>query len=310
MRAVGTSFSRRSLRDRALKRNAVVGTLGLKQSPRCCRTYAAEGESDISEIHQLPIFPLGMVALPHQDVQLQIFEARYRVLFHTLLAGGDRIVEDLVQEDSPFKGTKRFGLCLLTPDGLSTYGTVLEILHHKVFPDARLLTVSKGRERFRLVKIVQERPVLLCDVEYLEDDANEDDLSPSAEELKSLFRDVLKLNARYKNMPVDEEFLAPPELEKLPPSQVAFWVGSMFSGDPEGQQSLLQTQSPQARIDMVKATLSEALKHTSAALAIESVFSAPSADAEDKAQDPDSPIRATGDTGDAGGADSGDQKKS
>lgn len=31
----------------------------------------------------------GMVALPHQDVQLQIFEARYRVLFHTLLAGGD-----------------------------------------------------------------------------------------------------------------------------------------------------------------------------------------------------------------------------
>lgn len=104
-------------------------------------------------------------------------------------------------------GTKRFGLCLLTPDGLSMYGTVLEILHHKVFPDARLLTVSKGRERFRLVKILQERPVLVCDVEYLEDEADEEALTPSADELKSLFRDVLKLNARYKNMPVDEEFL-------------------------------------------------------------------------------------------------------
>lgn len=178
----------------------------------------------------------GMVALPHQDVQLQIFEARYRVLFHTLLAGGAgcaslhcsyqrhaeqhdntrhasgrkfacRIVEDLVQEDSPFKGSKRFGMCLLTGDGLSTYGTVLEVIHHKVLPDARLLTVSKGRERFKLVKIIQERPVLLCEVEYLEDNEDEESLQDASDELKSLFRDVLELNARYKNVPVDEEFL-------------------------------------------------------------------------------------------------------
>ena len=36
---------------------------------------------------KLPIFPLSMVALPAADVPLQIFEARYRVLFATLLAG-------------------------------------------------------------------------------------------------------------------------------------------------------------------------------------------------------------------------------
>ena len=84
----------------------------------------------------------------------------------------------------------------------------------------------------------------------------------------------------------------------------------MFSGDPEGQQSLLQTQSPQTRIDMVKTTLSETLKHTTAALAIESVFSAPSADTDESTQDPDSPISATGEAGDKGGSDTGDQKKS
>lgn len=100
---------------------------------------------------------------------------------------------------------------------------------------------------------------------------------------------------------------APPELEKLPPSQVAFWVGSMFSGDPEGQQSLLQTQSAQKRIDMVKANLSEALKHTTAALAIESVFSSPSAD-EDAKQASDSQISTTGES-DKGAGDTGDQKK-
>ena len=36
---------------------------------------------------RLPIFPLGIVALPAADVPLQIFEARYRVLFSTLMAG-------------------------------------------------------------------------------------------------------------------------------------------------------------------------------------------------------------------------------
>lgn len=99
----------------------------------------------------------------------------------------------------------------------------------------------------------------------------------------------------------------PPELGRLQPSQVPFWVGSMFSGDPEGQQALLQTQSAQARIDMVRLTLSEALKHTTAALAIESVFSSPTA--EDPEQDPDSAIKATGDSGETGSSDSGDQKK-
>lgn len=121
-------------------------------------------------------------------------------------------MEDLVQEDSPFKGSKRFGMCLLTADGLSTYGTVLEVIHHKVLPDARLLTVSKGRERFKLVKIIQERPVLLCEVEYLEDNEDEESLQDASDELKTLFRDVLQLNARYKNVPVDEEFLVRPVL--------------------------------------------------------------------------------------------------
>jgi len=52
---------------------------------------------------QLPIFPLSLVAAPGGDVPLQIFEARYRVLFNTLLAGADDVDEGLVDEESPFK---------------------------------------------------------------------------------------------------------------------------------------------------------------------------------------------------------------
>jgi len=55
----------------------------------------------------LPIFPLGLVALPDGVVPLHIFEARYRVLFNTLLHGEKDVDDDMVDMESPFRGTKK-----------------------------------------------------------------------------------------------------------------------------------------------------------------------------------------------------------
>ena len=65
----------------------------------------------------LPIFPLNVVALPAASVPLMIFEARYRVLFSTLLDGMDGIEEGLVQKDADWCGTKRFGMCYVDNEG-------------------------------------------------------------------------------------------------------------------------------------------------------------------------------------------------
>jgi Lon protease-like protein len=78
-----------------------------------------------------------------------------------------RIARDLVQEDSPFRGTKRFGMCFVSNDGLAALGTVLEIVKHAVFDDGRMLVLCKGRERFCLKKIIAEKPVLRCTVKVL-----------------------------------------------------------------------------------------------------------------------------------------------
>jgi hypothetical protein len=78
-----------------------------------------------------------------------------------------RIARDLVQEDSPFRGTKRFGMCFVSNDGLAALGTVLEIVKHAVFEDGRMLVLCKGRERFCLQKIIAEKPVLRCTVKVL-----------------------------------------------------------------------------------------------------------------------------------------------
>ena len=49
-------------------------------------------------LKSLPLFPLNLVAFPGADVPLHIFEARYRVLFNTLLDGADECVVREVEE--------------------------------------------------------------------------------------------------------------------------------------------------------------------------------------------------------------------
>lgn len=218
-----------------------------------------------------------------------------------------RIEPELVQEDSPFKGTKRFGMCFVSNQGLSKYGTVLEITKHVVQEDGRLLILTKGKERFRLQNISQEKPVLLCDVEMLQDSCDEESLQESATKAKELFTNLVKMNSRYRKIEASEEHLVcshtmqhdsvhdclfqlqnnssqcsvvqnPPELAQLPPSQLPFWIASMFGNTPEGQQKVLEMNAPQERLEYIVATLDEALKHTTAALAIDSVFASPSAE--------------------------------
>ena len=69
---------------------------------------------------------------------------RYRVLFNTLLANEKGVEEGLVQRDSPFCGTKRFGMCLVTGQGsLEAVGTTLEIMEFGSAADGRLFVTSK-----------------------------------------------------------------------------------------------------------------------------------------------------------------------
>ena len=55
-----------------------------------------------------------------------------------------RLEDDLVQEDSPFRGTKQFGMCWVTERGMAAVGTTLHIQQHARFPDGRMQIDSKG----------------------------------------------------------------------------------------------------------------------------------------------------------------------
>jgi Lon protease-like protein len=164
----------------------------------------AASASGPSTRREIPIFPLGVVALPHATVPLMIFEPRYRVLFSTLLGAGEEGVEEgLVQTESPYCGTRTFGLCYCAQDGrMAAVGTELKIEQHLHEQDGRIYVTSKGTERFRVTRVVKERPVLICEVETLPEDSdgsadkNDPAISARAKELAAEVAETLRSTLR------------------------------------------------------------------------------------------------------------------
>lgn len=61
-------------------------------------------------------------------------------------------------------------MCLVTgPGQMATVGTVLEISQHERKPDGRMLIMSKGAERFRVTKILKEKPYIVAEIEDFHD---------------------------------------------------------------------------------------------------------------------------------------------
>lgn len=285
-----------------------------RHSTRC---WAGSKEPSAQRV-QLPIFPLSVVALPSATVPLMIFEPRYRVLFNTLLYGEDSVEEGLVQKDSPFCGSKTFGMCFVNESGqLATVGTTLVVQEHLQLPDGRLYVTSKGAQRFKIAKVLKEAPVLICEVEMLPDELEQMDLERAkvlAEEVSDMFRNTLRLHmkmmqgkpGRAASGPgalagpgtggnvsggamdtATEEQLEPEELTELNPQQLSFWLVSAFQDSKLTQQALLEESSTLLRLEHIKQVLGSTLKFYSAASALSSVFSSSgSENAADQAQPP------------------------
>ncbi|CAM9680674.1 unnamed protein product [Chrysoparadoxa australica] len=71
------------------------------------------------------------------------------------------------------KTDNRFGIIMYDSQEqkMATYGTVVEVVERNLLTDGRQLLMNLGRERFRVLKIVTEKPYLVCQVEVgLKDD--------------------------------------------------------------------------------------------------------------------------------------------
>ncbi|GAB3731997.1 LON peptidase substrate-binding domain-containing protein [Spirosoma lituiforme] len=83
----------------------------------------------------LSLFPLNLVVYPGEDLNLHIFEPRYR-----------QLIDECLEEE------KTFGIPTFLNNKLPGYGTEMHVTTlHKRYPDGRMDIKSKGLGAFRLV---------------------------------------------------------------------------------------------------------------------------------------------------------------
>jgi len=117
----------------------------------------------------LPLFPLQVVLLPDAELPLHIFEERYKEMIGEVLR--DKI---------------EFGVVLASDQGIAGAGcTAIVDRVLRQYPDVRLDILTKGRRRFEIMSLNEDRSFLRGAVEYFDDDdfAKENE-SPVEEDLR------------------------------------------------------------------------------------------------------------------------------
>jgi len=105
----------------------------------------------------LPLFPLQVVVFPRTALPLHIFEERYKLM-----------VGDAVRDQS------EFGIVLAKDDGIVNAGcTVVVEKVLKKYPDGKMDILTRGRRRFEVVMLNEEKDYLQGEVEYFDDDDSE-----------------------------------------------------------------------------------------------------------------------------------------
>ena len=103
----------------------------------------------------LPLFPLGVVLLPHNELPLHIFEDRYKAMIGQVIAAG-----------------AEFGVVLVAGrEGLMQNGctaTVEDVAER--YPDGRMDIVTLGRRRYAIESVDTNLEYLRARVSYFDDD--------------------------------------------------------------------------------------------------------------------------------------------
>ncbi len=90
----------------------------------------------------IPIFPLSVVVYPHEELNLHIFEEKYK---------------QLIKEC--FEQKKAFGMPVVINSKIEEFGTLLEISEiTKTYPNGEMDIKTKGKKVFRILEIIREVP--------------------------------------------------------------------------------------------------------------------------------------------------------
>src|SRR3954469_8193409 len=182
-------------------------------------------------LNTLPLFPLGIVLLPSEMVQLHIFEERYKLM-----------IGECVENDS------EFGIVWLSDERLHDVGCtarVSEVLER--YEDGRMDILVAGGNPFRLERRIDDLPYPAGDVRLLDLDPAPGDPALAAE-ARERYADLVEH--------VTDERPAAESLEGLD----AFAMAGTIEFKPEEKQRLLELATEDDRLRMVTELFTSTLK--------------------------------------------------
>jgi Lon protease-like protein len=181
-----------------------------------------------------PLFPLGLVALPHEYVPLHIFEDRYKAMI-----------------DECLDSEREFGIVWASDEGVRPVGCAVEIAEVlERLDDGRLNILARGTRPFRVVEEDRpgpERPYPSGTVEFVEDKDEVPD--PGTERAAREAYAALVEQATDKVLDEDE-------LRTLDAYRMAATVDFGL----EAKQGLLDLRSENARLRLVTRLFRAAIK--------------------------------------------------
>lgn len=197
--------------------------------------------------------------------QLYIIPIRYRPIFPgiitPLIISQGRFTEAV---DKVLAGSRSIGLVLLRqddiedikPSDLFENGTAAKILKKINLPDGGINVLINSVKRFKITKILNEKPHLIAEVEYLEDE-----IPSKTMEMKALTRSVLsQLKMLSENNPLFTEEMKLTMVNVDEPGKIADFVTSILNIEKEEYQEVLETINVQKRLEKVLTLLQKELE--------------------------------------------------
>jgi len=196
--------------------------------PRSRRSASAADEYNNPMTERLlPLFPLQVVLFPRTEILFHIFEERYKEMIGECLETGSE-----------------FGIVLVLEQGLASTGctaTVAQLI--RKFDDGRMDILVRGRRRFDLARLDQERSFLRGEPQFFDDDGGE---VPPADAKR---QQALRLYQQVAEKLSSERRKEPPPAPEAADPQLSFQIASRLPVELTFRQLLLQLRSETIRLE-------------------------------------------------------------
>jgi ATP-dependent Lon protease len=230
---------------------------------------AADGDQEIRMIHDenftdestididSNLFESDLIAIDHiLPSQLYLIPIRYRPIFPgivtPLIISQGRFSDAI---DRVLATTRTVGLVLLKDDDvediqmadLCRLGTAAKILKKINLPDGGINVLINSIKRFSVKDVISEKPHIVVDVEYLDDDMPKKNM-----EIKALTRAVLsQLKMLSDNNPLFTEEMKLTMVNVDEPGKIADFVTSILNLEKNEYQEVLETINVKKRLERV-----------------------------------------------------------